>query len=467
MKHLPALMMALLLCEGSSVSYSQKLTIGLNSGINISDIHLISDYNYSGKWKYKPGPLQGIFIDYSLNRYLGIKTGADYSTVYYEYHNYTEIPPYPILNWSIYSSSALPLNSSTLITSWYPVSRWMNFSYLTVPFQLRVTIPSRPQLSLAAGAYYSFLLASDYEYDYIKDADDEKNDLGFIYSAGLSYPVSERIDAMFNVSYATGRRRMPGFDNYWHGSAAFALGVSYRIIPGRQYDNEEIFDSINNKIYLAYRGGVNFSWNSSKPDRDKYSFYAGPSLGFNIGYKISRGTYFRTGLSFERLGYVMRDSSDFYHRYSIEGDADYYVTAKVSSDYIVVPALLEFYAGEAKQFYFNTGTYLGFKLNAHCTGKAVEDRSRHGRYKLEETTIYENLEQAIITTDIGMVAGAGLVLQLPGKCNLDIGLQFRQGFHEVYDTDDISESLRPERGESIIRNSTIALHAGIRLPVYK
>jgi len=463
------MMLALLLSVISSVSYTQKLSFGFNSGINISDIHFTSNYNYSGKWKYKPGPLQGIFIDYSLNRYLGIKSGADYSTVYYENHTYFEMPPYPILNWSIYPGSSLPLNSASLITSWFPVSRMMNFSYLTIPLQLRVTIPSRPQLSLAAGAYYSFLLASDYEYNYNKDTDDKKNDLGFIYSAGITYPVSERFDAMFNIRYITGRREIPQYEYFRHGSAGFALGVAYKIIPGKQDDSDkgEIPDSINNEIYLTYRGGVNMSWNSCNPHRDRYSFYAGPSLGFNIGFEMSPRTYFRTGLSFERQGYALRDSSDSNHRYVIEGDADYYVATKVSSDYIVIPALLEFYTGEAKQFYLNAGTYLGLKLNAHCTGTAVEDQSRHGIYELEETTVYENLEQALITTDIGMVAGAGLVLPFPGKCNLDIGLQFRQGFYEVYDTDDISEELRPGRGESIIRNSTITLHAGLRLPVYK
>ncbi len=470
MKQSNILVLVFLLSAFSSASYAQKLSVGLHSGVNISDIHDHSYRSfYSGKWKYKPGPLQGIFIDYSITPILGIKTGADFSTVYYENHAYIHhMDPWPVPLWYLSSSSLWPDDAMSAIIGW-PESRIMNFSFLTIPVQLRLTVPSKPQLNLAAGAYYSFLLDRNYENIYYnKDPETKKNDLGFIYSAGLIYPVTNRLDAMFSVRYITGRREIPEFEEYRHGMADFALGLSYNLFPVKQ-DNIKhgVSDSINNKIYLTYRGGVNMSWNSGRPAAKKYSLYAGPSLGFNIGFEMSPGTYFRTGLSFERQGYALKDSSDYYHRYFIEDDAAYYVDTRISTDYLVIPALFEFYTGESTQYYLNMGAYLGFKLNARCAGTAMDEDVQQGNYELKMITVYDNLEGLIQSTDIGWVAGAGIVLPLRGNSSLDIGLQFRQGFYEVYDTNDIPEEQRPERGETMIRNSSVALHVGLRLPVYR
>ncbi|HUS86328.1 MAG TPA: outer membrane beta-barrel protein [Bacteroidales bacterium] len=456
MKQFCALILAFLLSAAFSVSYPQKLSVGFHSGMNLSDIH---GNDYSGKWKFKPGPLEGIFIDYSITRDLGVKTGVDFLTVYYEHHPYTN-----------YFPVAYPASSYYLadIFWYYPVREMMNFSFLTLPAQVRITVPSRPQLNLAAGVYYSFVLDSNFDYGY-SNPGTKKNDLGFIYSAGIAYPMSGRLDALFNVRYMTGRREFFENDGYRHGSADFAFGLAYKIIPGKSDNNNRSgrLDSLNKKIYLTYRGGVNFSWNSCNTYHDNYSLYTGPSLGFNMGFELSPGTYFRTGLSFERQGYALRDSSDSFHRYFIDGDASYDVRTRVSTDYLVIPALLEFYFGNARLFYFNTGPYLGIKLNARCAGTAMSGLSSDGIYKLDKTTVYDDLEQIIKDNDFGWVAGGGLTLPLSGNRMLDIGLQFRQSFIEVYDTSKMPEETRPEHGDVIIRNSSLALQIGLRVPIYK
>ncbi|HDZ40218.1 MAG TPA: hypothetical protein ENH59_00845 [Bacteroidetes bacterium] len=471
MKQSKLLLLVFLLIAFSSSNYAQQISVAFHSGINISDIH---DYSYrsyySGKWKYKPGPLEGISLEYSISPVLGIRAGADFSAVYYENHTYIHSydgwPPGPVPCWHLSSSSLLP-DYSAIIP--YPETRMMNFSFFSIPVQLRLTIPSKPRINLAAGAYYAFLLDRNHENSYYNnDPETAKNDLGLIYSAGLSYPVSERLAAMFNVRYTKGCRKIPKFEEYRHGSTGFTLGLSYKLFSGEEENNKELVqDSINNKIYLTYRGGVNLSWNSGRPAAKKYSLYAGPSLGFNIGFEMSPGTYFRTGLSFERQGYALRDSSNYYHRYFIGDHADYYVNTRISADYVVIPALFEFYTGETIRYYLNTGAYLGFRLNARCAGTAMDEKVWYGIYELKKITVYDNLEGLIQSTDIGLIAGVGMVLPLPGNSSLDIGLQYRRGFYDVYDTNDIPEELRPEQGEALIRNSSVALQVGLRLPVYK
>ncbi len=61
--------------------YSQKFSVGVLSGTNRSDIH---GNQTSEKWRAKPGPIVGIFFNYSPNRIVSFQTEIDKLTIYYE-----------------------------------------------------------------------------------------------------------------------------------------------------------------------------------------------------------------------------------------------------------------------------------------------------------------------------------------------------------------------------------------------
>jgi opacity protein-like surface antigen len=454
MKQYNALALFILVISYNSVSYPQEISTGFFSGINISDIH---GNNSGGKWKFKPGPVQGVSIDYSYNRVIGIQTGIDFSTLYYEYLTYYNKS-------SIYDD--YPISSYYLPPPvYYNEKEMMNFSFLTIPFQFKISIPSKPQLNISAGIFYSFL--QDYNLKYYNSTEPTKNDFGYIYSTGLSYPVTENLKTFINARYLTGRKEFIENQNYRHGSMDFTFGLAYNGFLKNQWNNQKPdTDIIHDKIYLTYKGGINFSWNLCK-FHNKYSLNTGPSIGFSLNFRWGPKSSFQTGLSFERTGYSLRDSSDSYYRYIGDGAMNYFDNTKVGIDYIVIPALINFYIGKSGRFFFNTGPYLGLKLNARCSGVAFSESRNGGSYSLTKIVVYDDLEGVIKDNDVGWLVGGGVSVPFSDKLIFDFGLQYRGGLKDVFDRSDETGSNIPESKGTIIRNGSLALQIGLRIPVLK
>src|SRR5690554_6775236 len=69
------------------LSSAQKLTFGPVNGINFSNLRGEMTYN---SWSAKPGPVNGIFAKTTLGNWLALKTGAEFTSFYYqERWNYT------------------------------------------------------------------------------------------------------------------------------------------------------------------------------------------------------------------------------------------------------------------------------------------------------------------------------------------------------------------------------------------
>lgn len=459
MKRLYLFIMGTIISALCSQLYSQKLAVGFGSGLNLSDIHGTMNTEY---WKTKPGPSSGVFAEYDLTRTLGLHAGVDYSTVYYESHPLQHYD-YPIYWYTTGSMLYLPpprVNSS-------------NFSMLTLPLMLTVTIPSKPSLTLGAGGYYAFALDQYYDVSYYYyNSDDEslRNDMGYVYMMRLSYPIQERLELFVRGRYLTGRRTMTELNEYKHGYSDIAAGLVYNI--GRNRNEEEVpredAGSVNENIFITWRAGVVVSRNSGNVASDKYSALVAPSAGFSLNFRLSgTNTWFRTGISLERQGFSMRDSSDVWYRYSVNAVPVYYVDSKVSIDYAVIPALIDFHFGPGEIFSFNTGPYFAARLNSRCTGTARRETFYSGTYQLEETTIHDDITELIRRNDFGWIAGAGLTVPISGNTRLDISLQYRQGLPEVFNAENASLSDPYDAKDVFMRNSALTVQAGLRIPLFR
>jgi len=143
------------------------------------------------------------------------------------------------------------------------------------------------------------------------------------------------------------------------------------------------------------------------------------------------------------------------------------VDSRVSVDYAVIPLLLDFHFGGNETFSFSTGPYFAARLNARCTGTAMQKTNSNGTYTVEETTIHDDLTELIRRNDFGWLAGAGVAIPLHGNLKLDIGIEYRQGFSGVFN---VASSGIPEPGNAkdvFIRNSALTLRAGLRIPLYR
>ena len=460
MKKIYFLLFATLLILGYSSGYSQKITTGIYSGVNLSDIHGIG---IGGKWSFKPGPVQGLYLGYSLNKALGIETGINLSTIYYE-HKASFFPTtyYP----TEYHSYVLPP-----VAPYYQENGKMDFRSVRVPLLFTVSIPSELQLKMRAGFFFSSLQdysVTEYAYYYPYDQEKpEKYDFGYQFSSGISYPLSENFKATFDIGYQTGKRKFLENLEYRHGSSEFTFGIAY---TGFTRDKNskialgEENDSSDNKVTVKVIGGINYSWNQESAEEGKYYGYAGPSVGFSLNLPFGQGGVFQTGFSFERKGYAVKDSSASYYKLIRNENPTYFIDTRVQIDYAIVPAIVSFPVGKPDRLFFSTGPWVGFKLNARTVGAGYIENHSGSTYQLKKTIIYEDIEKAIKGFDLGWIFGLGMTVPVVKTYKVDMAIQYSAGFRDVFDKSGTGESLNPYEKSHKIRNRTISLFFGFRIP---
>ncbi len=452
MKKLCVLFSLALISYCNSVSYSQELSAGLLSGINISDIH---GNDNSGKWKFKPGSYESIFVNYNLNRVIGFQSGLSFSSLYYEHLPYvdrTELPE-------------IELNAYPIMPVQYPYNKKMDFTFLTIPLQFRISVPSTPQLNISAGVFYSFLV--DHSLNYYSGQKPEKNDFGFLFSTGISYPLTRKINALLDFGYMTGRKKLLEDYDYRHGSMNIAFGISYdgflKDRPEWKREEEEL--QSQGKIDLIYRAGISFTWNSSSLNPDIYKIALGPSLGFGVDFSLSNRFSLQTGITFEKNGYSLRDSSDSFDRYINEGDPEYFVDTKTGIDYIIIPALVNLSFGSKYRLFLSTGPYAAIKINSFCSGKAYSAINSGSGFRMEETVVSDDIGWMIKDSDFGWIAGGGITMPVTERLKIDFGLQYNKGFRDVGRPEYSSEGYEVEKGMTLIRNNSVSFQVGLRVPV--
>jgi len=428
--------------------------------VNFSDIHGQDSY---GKWNAKPGPVQGLDLGYSFNKSFGLQTGINVSTVYYEHRTLSDPPIYLI---DLFSYK--PSYSSFAPYYYYSYNEKMDFTFIRIPLLFTVSIPDALNFNMRAGIYFSSLQDHSLPYDYYSSMSAEKpkkTDFGYIFSSGIAYPFNDHFKATFSVGYIDGRKKFLENYEYRHGSSEFTLGVAYKGFLKRrnsQVIEEPVNDTTAGKIEVTYKAGINISWNTSGTDLGKYSSLVGSSFGFTLNYKLKNLTSIQTGLSFERKGYSFKDSSLFFYRYFHSASNMYDVNTKVQIDYIVIPVLMNFYFNKSESVYFNTGPWLGLKLNARCVGTAISESRSGTNYSLNKTIVYDDMEKLIKNNDFGWIFGGGATLPLNTKFKLDLALQYSAGFIDVFDRSGITDNIYKSYGKNIITNGTLSFLIGIK-----
>jgi len=317
-----------------------------------------------------------------------------------------------------------------------------------------------------AGIYNAFLIdhSGIYDNNLYKPS---KDDFGYLYSIGLSFPFADRLEASVNARYFTGRNKIDNYDEAWHGSMDLTFGIAWNGIlkskSGKAGYQEQ--DSMSEKVYLVYSGGVNASWNSCEKDNERYSLNYGPSIGLLVNFRLSGNTSFRTGVSFDVSGYSLKDSSDSFNRYIITDEAYYYVNTKTSVDYLTIPLLISFHPGTGGRFFINTGPFAGIKLNARCKGTVYYDNESTGSYSRYKRIVHDDLEGAIKDNNFGWIMEGGLTAPLFRRLALECGLQYRKGFGEVFDESYLPENESYLNGGTIFENSSLSFRIGVRVPV--
>jgi hypothetical protein len=461
MKHLTIPCVLILMTISLPGLKAQKFTVGAGSGINFSDIH---NAEASGNWKPKPGPSAGLFVRWSLTPVLGLQTGLDYSTVYYEYHPYLTDPGpifYPMSYSSMYPDPRFIM---------IPYIKDFNHSFLSFPLQVTMTVPSVPSMTLGAGMFWSAVIDQDWNYSYGTEDFVSDSDYGYTFSLSLDYPVTERLDLFTRAGYVTGRKMFSGGRDYRHGYSDLIAGLSFRL-GGGGADEAPVDGSgeeLNENIRLSWFAGAALSWNSGNVTDAGYTSYAGPSAGFSVGFRLGdSNTRFTTGLTLERVGYSMRDSSNSYYRYDGSNQPYYFADTRTSSDYAVIPALLSFSIGEKDVLSLSTGPWFAARLNSQCRGLAVNESSSNGYFRRTEVTVNDDITEYTRRNDFGWMIGADLSVPLRNNAGFYLGLKFRQGIPETMNRENAGIPGDTLEKQIYMRNSVVSHQAGLTVPVFR
>ena len=454
MKKLKLILFLLLLIGGSICAYSQKVTAGFYSGINFSDIR---GRDFGGKWSSKAGPSEGFYLGYSLNKTIGIQTGLGFSSVYYDYKTMASYYPIDYKNNS-YNQFVYNLTSEE-----------MNFSFVRVPLLLTFRIPSVVQFNLKTGMYLSFLQGRGFSgsYYYSNPVDARKNDYGFIFSSGISYPFNDKVRATLDGSVITGRQPFFNYSGLRHGSSEVTVGLEYLFAQKekRAVNHIVVNDSVSKKARIIFLGGVNIAWNGHNSASEKYKALSGPSFGFLINFPLNYAASFITGVTFERTGYSFRDSSSSFYRNIKNGGHNYLVNANVSSDHAVIPFLFRFPLGKSQKLFFSTGTWVGIELNARNTGTAFDEVHSDYSFSERKTVIYDEIGKYVNDFTYGWLFDGGVELPMFSKYKFNIDLQYSFSFNDFYKESVNNWSLQnaPSSGNAI-RLMALSLRLGITLP---
>ncbi len=409
----------LLICSNQAV-FSQHFTVGLYSGLNISDIR---GQDPGGKWSHKPGPSEGISLGYSFNRTFGFETGLAYSSLYYKYSSYYQETPI----WYY--------NSPSLIAPVYFGNKWnMSLGYLRMPLLLTVKVPSMPDLNMKAGIYYSCISGKgDIDRGYNAGIDPVNKDFGYIFSSGISYPVGDKLKATFNVNYITGRKQFLKDYLYRNGEAEFVAGLTYDLNRGKRREPAGMNQNDTSSVTVTYKAGLSVSWIPQPLIYGKYYPLAGQILGFSVNIPFGRGMEFITGAAFERKGYGIKDSSSSYYRILKNGDPVYYVDTRIQADYAVIPFLAGFPIGSSHRLFIRSGPWLAFRLGARTTGTSFITYRSDQDYTVQKIFVNDNITRVLKSTDSGWLFSAAYTVPLRKRSSLEFEINYSAGFGNVFD----------------------------------
>lgn len=446
-------------------SFAQKFSIGEYHGISFSNLHgnLISN-----KWESKPGSSMGIVFEYDIFKTFALQTEINYLKMYYEMKSYQ--PDYPIV---------IPLDAylSSCITYYpYPLPANWDFSFLRLPLVFKYKTPTRLQFELGGGAYYSFLMNDDLTKTERENA--KKNnqklyppsyDWGYLFTSGLSYPLTDRLRVFVSGRYSTGRKVFIRDYEAKNGASEVLFGLKYSPVLSRNRTREiaELAsnDSIQSKCYIKPFAGALKSWNSAKKQSGNYSENYGLTTGVILGYNLNRAVSLQTGVLFERKGYTMKDSSIYFHRFALRNEQpNSWVDTDIALDYLSVPVKINLSVGEPFSVYANMGIYTGFLVNALCRGTSITKYDSSTAFEVSKTNVNDTMDGLFKSVDVGISAGMGFQVPVLKTLKLDAGINYAQGLVNILKNPE-EYGVNFSRSDRSFRNSHVSLQIGLQLPI--
>ena len=450
----------LLLAFGLSFSQAQRLTTGILTGSNFSNIR---GDNQSGEWKTKTGSVSGIFFNYSFNRILSVGAEFNYTSLYYQHLDYQSpyYGPWLDSDKSLSNYYIQPINNS---------QNW-NFNFYRFPVYLKLSTPTKLRFEVSAGVCYS-LLQQPESTGNNTGTYYPKTDIGSIFSAGFAYPITGKVEAFIQGRYSTGRNEYISINKGKVGSSELVIGIGYSGIFNKMKTRDAKYsmnDSSDSGFSMKYRSGINLSSIVADRNAGSYSQKAGLTSGVALNYSISKNFSLQTELLLENKGYHLKDSTASHFRQIpnlYPNTSTSYTKATIANTYFTIPLLLQLKTSDRLAVYFNTGPYVSSLINAKTTGEQLtEYRNEAYSYTKSKTAINDNIEGTVTHTDWGWILGGGIQIPLIYDWKLDIEGRYQASWTNILSIPPSPSSV-PEVGSTrSMQNRSLTILVGLNIPI--
>jgi len=437
--------------------YAQRLTTGILSGSNFSNIR---GNNQSGEWKNKMGSVSGVWFDYAFSPVLSVGTEFNYTSLYYQHLDYQTYYPYPTY-----------LDYSTIAPTQYYYPQSWNFNFFRFPLYFKLSTPTKLRFELSAGMYFSLLQLPTPTY--YSDKDYPTSEFGKIFSVGLTYPITDKIEIFAKGRYISGNREYISYNNGKNASSELIFGVGYSGLFNKmkflKKTNYSLCDSSDCKISISYRVGANLSWIETDKGSGSYKPKVGLTSGVVVNYSINENTGIQTELLLEKRGFQLNDSTSSHYRFianSNNQNSKYYTNSTIETTYFTIPLLFELKFSDPFRVHVNTGPYYSTLINAKATGNLITENKIDNYYNKTKTTINDNIDGVIAPDDWGWIIGGGIQIPLIYNWKLDIEARYQTSWSNFLVLPPSNSSMTDNKSTQYMSNRSFTLLFGLNIPIY-
>lgn len=441
----------MLVIGNSILLYAQKLTTGLYSGTNFSNIR---GESISGKWTSKTGSSSGLWLNYAFNPFLSLGAELNHTSIYYQHLSYININQHYPNAFDDYIPTFYP----------YPISykQDYDFSFYRIPLYLKLSTPTQLSFGVSAGMYFGLLHTSKNNVNPV----DISTEFGKVFTAGFSYPVSHNFEIFLQGRYTAGNKVYVSEINGKNGTSEVLLGIGYSGLYNKMKKHRSQVQNDSSLWSINYKTGVNISGIKANSNQNKYGRNVGFSSGVELHYALSKNASVISELLYERKGYSFNDSSISYYRYISSNQGynayKYRTDTRIEISYFTLPLLFRINTNGKIQMYMNAGPYISTRLSAYVTGTQYMESRMEGMYALTKTQIYDNIDKYIQSFDWGWMAGGGLQIPLKNGWKIDMEGRYQQGLKNILFNDDALSGINVNQ---TFKNRTISIFFGLNVPL--
>jgi len=441
---------------------AQKLTVGVESGINYSNLRKSLD---EMRFSPQPGPLNSVVVKYTPINWLTIQTGATHVSHYFNEHN----------NYIYYDNYGqyFPSLTDNILPTYYYVEN-SNFSFLRIPLLVKFRTPGLVNFEIGGGAYYSFLTNDEFRGKdsdfYTKEYRDEyfppMHDWGWILASTVNYNINNQWSVFVSGQVTYGHETY--FENVKGkmGSSEVTLGIGYK--PFNTKKQIEIPDSIGRKISVLPHTGINISQGKSNKEGSSYKPSVGFSSGVSLIYLLSNNFSITTGAWYDRKGYNL-DYAGYQSAVCIptNDQPERHIKSEVQLDYLTIPMLMDISFGKRIVNHINLGAYFSLLQNAFAEGERISKNDFGQGYQINKQYFNESLDLCFNNSDVGFLAAYRVDVPVFKWGNAFISVNQSIGFKNILDDSVEAKTKYQFIYDQKLRNWSTGVNLGLSIPVNK